>query len=190
MRIIVGTHRGRKLHFPNHSGTRPMADRVREAVFNQLAHNFMKDDGTSVLIDSYVLDPFAGSGAVALEALSRGAKKAVVIEIARDPLKILKENICSLKEDERTKIIHGNALHPPKAHEPVDIVFLCPPYRKNFVLPVYKSLLEKEWLQEGTFVIIEVANDEEINFPKTLEICDERVYGLAKVYICKHMHLE
>jgi 16S rRNA (guanine966-N2)-methyltransferase len=126
MRIIAGEHRGRRIEAPPGRDTRPMLDRVREALFGTLGER---------ILDARVLDLFAGTGSLALEALSRGATRARLIESDARTLRLLRENVRRLGLEERCEIASGDALAPrlwrPRLEgaEPLyDIVFLDPPY--------------------------------------------------------------
>src|SRR3989304_3726535 len=102
MRIVAGRHRGRTLAAPGGRDTRPTADRVREALFNVLQH------GLGVELDSAtVLDLFAGTGALGLEAVSRGAAHAVFVESGRTALDLIRDNIASLGEEEKALVLRG-----------------------------------------------------------------------------------
>ena len=120
MRIIAGAHRGRRIAAPKGKDTRPTSDRVRENAFNLIGP----------VDDAEVLDLFAGSGALGLEALSRGAVKAEFVEVHRDALSALKANIKTLKVDERTTIHRVDAMKFVEQLQPgqYDVAFADPPY--------------------------------------------------------------
>ena len=125
MRIIAGEHRGRRIAAPPGLETRPMLDRVREAMFSTLGRRVPGAD---------VLDLFAGSGSLGLEALSRGARSARMIEKDRKALAILGRNVANLGMEDRAAVVRGDALRPElwramPAGDPPDLVFLDPPYR-------------------------------------------------------------
>ena len=123
MRIVAGTWRGRALAAPPGTTTRPTSDRVRQAIFDMLVHA-----PWSTPLDSMkVLDAFAGTGAMALEALSRGAASATYFEKDPAALKSLRANIAACKAEPRTRVIAADATRPPKG-EPHDLAFLDPPY--------------------------------------------------------------
>lgn len=124
MRIIAGTYRGRRLHQPGDRRTRPTADRVREAWFNILG---------DVLERAVVLDLFAGSGALGLEALSRGARWADFVERGRDSLKVLRANIDALEVHDQTRVWRDDALAFAERLEAgaYDVAFADPPYRSK-----------------------------------------------------------
>ncbi len=120
LRIVAGEYRGRRLHFPSGRGMRPTADRVRETLFNWLQGQ---------LQGRRVLDLFAGSGALGIEALSRGAAEAVFVEQNRAAAAQLRDNLQLLQADQRAEVIQADALRWLRhKHEPFDLVFLDPPF--------------------------------------------------------------
>lgn len=123
MRIIAGEHRGRRLVAPKGRETRPMLDRVKEAMFSSIA---------AEVPDARVLDLFAGSGSLSLEALSRGAASARLVERGRDALKALGRNLGDLGLEDRAQVVRGDALAPRTWREPdaprADLCFYDPPY--------------------------------------------------------------
>src|SRR5215471_5249106 len=114
MRIVGGTHRGRRLLAPPGDTVRPTSDRAREALFNILSHGRLAAAGAP-FADAAVLDAFAGTGALGLEALSRGAAAAVFIERDPDAIAVLRRNVAALGESERAEILSGDATRPIRA---------------------------------------------------------------------------
>src|SRR5713226_204537 len=114
MRIVGGSHRGRRLAAPAGEAVRPTSDRAREALFNILSHGDFAAAGLP-FADRPVLDAFAGTGALGLEALSRGASAVAFIEIEREALAALRRNVAALGESERAYIVAGDATRPPRA---------------------------------------------------------------------------
>ena len=134
LRIIGGEHGGRRLHFPDGRGLRPTADRVRETLFNWLQGK---------LHGRKVLDLFAGSGALGIEALSRGAGHVVFVEQARLAAQQLKENLSLLREQDRSNVVQDDALRwLPRDNETFDLVLLDPPFADG-LLPAVCSEIEK-----------------------------------------------
>ncbi len=125
MRIIAGEHRGRPLKAPKGSGTRPTTDRVRESLMSALS------SARGGFDDAYVLDAFAGSGALSLEALSRGAAYACLCEKDPSAAKVIEENVRTLRYGrDEARVCRMDVLKsiPPRAKRPYDLVFLDPPY--------------------------------------------------------------
>jgi 16S rRNA (guanine966-N2)-methyltransferase len=180
MRIVGGSHRGRRLMAPKGDTVRPTSDRAREALFNILLHGQFAAEGVP-LIDAAVLDAFAGTGALGLEALSRGAASATFIE--RDPiaLAVLRKNVAMLDEGARARILPGDASHPPRAMAPCDIVFIDPPYRSGLAAPALSGLAAGGWLAPQALIIIEMAAQEDFAPPGGFTLEAERVYGTARL---------
>jgi len=147
LRIIGGAWRGRKLAFPDGAGLRPTPDRVRETLFNWL---------TPILPGARCLDLFAGSGALGLEALSRGAAQVVLVDRDARVITQLREHIATLKA-QGAELIQADALqllqHP--THEKFDIIFLDPPYHQNLLEPCCRQLENGGWLAAGARVYLE-----------------------------------
>ena len=135
MRIVGGSHRGKKLASPSGLTIRPTSERTREALFNILIH---QKYGNFVLKDAKVLDLFAGTGAIGLEALSRGAKELTAVEINQVALNCLHQNISSLGFSSQTNIIEANAVTLRPANDQDSkhsLIFLDPPYKeKNIII--------------------------------------------------------
>ena len=146
MRIIAGKHRSRILKTLDGNNTRPMMDRMKESVFNTIGPYF--EGGES-------LDLFGGSGALSLEAISRGIDKAYIVEIARDASAVIKSNVSALKEEDKVVLLNMDykiALNKLKGMK-FDLVFLDPPYKMNIINELIDQLLEYDMLKEGSFVI-------------------------------------
>jgi len=146
VRIIGGRWRSRRVEFPERDGLRPTPDRVRETVFNWLA---------PWIAGARCLDLFAGSGAFAFEALSRGAAQAVLVERGSEPLAALHANRQRLNAD-AAEIVAGDALeYLDRPVVPFDIVFLDPPYASGLLAPCLARLVERGWVRPGGFVYLE-----------------------------------
>ncbi len=177
MRIVGGRHKGRGLVAPPGRGTRPTADRARETLFNILAHAAFTDFS---LNDALVLDAFAGSGAVGLEALSRGAKKAFFFESEAGALAVLRKNIVALGEESRTEFRRVDVLRPPQALAPCDLIFLDPPYGKGLLDKSLPILLAKGWIGETSLIVAELAEKDEFSPPIGFVLLAERQSGAAR----------
>src|ERR1700745_3200651 len=123
MRIVGGRHRGRRLLAPPGDTVRPTSDRAREALFNILSHGRFAAGGVP-FAGASVLDAFAGTGALGLEAMSRGAAEAVFIEQDREALAILRKNVAALGEGAHARIIPGDATRPPRTISGCTVAFL------------------------------------------------------------------
>ena len=181
MRITGGTHRGRPIAAPTGKNTRPTSDRARESIFNILRHGSWHQ---GILEDATVLDVFAGTGALGLEALSQGAKHAAFIEREHPAIDFCKSNIEALKETARTAIFTFDATNPitrPLYIEPRTLVFLDPPYGKYLGAESLKALVDKGWLKEGAVCVLEMSKKIPETLPAGFTLQDERIYGIAKV---------
>lgn len=186
LKIIGGKHRGRALVSPEGLATRPTAGRVREALFNILAHANWRDDGLSPLVDARVLDAFAGSGALGLEALSRGAAHVTFLDNHAGAIRIIGENIAKLGETAAAKVVRADATRPPPSRQGCDLVFLDPPYRSGVGAAALAALAEAGWLAPDAIATVEVGNTEDLEPPPGFEQLDERRYGAAKIVILKY----
>jgi 16S rRNA (guanine966-N2)-methyltransferase len=180
MRIVGGRYRGQRLIAPSGDTVRPTSDRAREALFNILSHSRLAEGGIP-FAGKAVLDAFAGTGALGLEALSRGAADAVFIEQDREALAILRKNVGVLGESARVQIVAGDATHPPPAMSGCAVAFLDPPYRSGLAAPALQALQAAGWLAPGALAIVEIAAREELTPPAGFTLLDERVYGSARL---------
>lgn len=180
MRIVGGSHRGRRLVAPPGDVVRPTSDRAREALFNILSHGDFAASGLP-FADKPVLDAFAGTGAFGLEALSRGASAAVFIEIERESLAVLRRNVGVLGEADRAHVIAGDATRPPRAALACAVAFLDPPYKSSLASPALTALAAAGWLTPDALVVIEVAAREDLPPTVGFTVIDARVYGAARL---------
>lgn len=185
IKVVGGRHRGRSIATPEGDTTRPTSSRARESLFNILTHASWRDDGTSPLIDARVLDAFAGSGALGIEALSRGAAHATFLDSDAAAIKLIGENLRKLGETANAKVIRADATRPPASREGCDLAFLDPPYRSGQAAPTLAALVEAGWLKPGAIATVELANTEDMLPPPGFVPIDERRYGLAKIVILR-----
>ena len=183
LRIVAGKHRGRTIAAPPGLATRPTSSRARKSLFNILAHASWRDDGGSLLGGARVLDAFAGSGALGLEALSRGAAHVTFLDSDGQAIRLIGENLRKLGETAAARAIRGDATRPPPSSQPCDLVFLDPPYRSGLATPALSALTEAGWIASGTIVTVELAHNEDLALPAGFETIDERRYGAAKMVI-------
>lgn len=174
MRIVGGALRGRALAAPRSQAIRPTTDRLRESVFDILAHGF--DDP---ITGAAVIDLFAGTGALGLEALSRGAARALFVDDGTEARALLRANIETLGLGGVTRIFRRDAtklgLAPPG--EIFSLAFLDPPYGKGLAEPALRALIEGGWLADDALVVIEEAANASIELPSSLKQEDARRYG-------------
>jgi 16S rRNA (guanine966-N2)-methyltransferase len=186
MRVIGGSWRGRRLDAPAGRSVRPTSDRAREAIFNILAHGKHTGGDGSPVPDAQVLDAFAGSGALGIEALSRGAVHATFLD--RDPaaLAAVERNLTALKGLDRATIRRADCTAPPPASVPCDLVFLDPPYGEGLAAPALTALAAAGWIAKDALCIIEQQRDDAFELPEGFELLSERVYGKAKMLILSY----
>ena len=189
MRIVAGRHRGRKLVAPAGLDVRPTGDRAREALFDILSSGRLTD-GESTLAGAVVLDAFAGSGALGLEALSRGAVHAVFMENHAPAVAALERNIAGLDEGERTEVLRADVLRPPRPAGPVrsggcTLALLDPPYNQGLAAPALAALAEAGWLAPGALVSVELMAKEPFEPPVGFTTLETRKYGKARIEILR-----
>jgi len=186
MRIVAGRHRGRSLRTPDDLAVRPTADRTREALFNILTSGKLAEEGQQRLPGARVLDAFAGTGALGLEALSRGAAQAVFMENYAPAIEICRANIRNLGEEQQAELIACDVLHARPAPAPCDLVFLDPPYNQGFAEKAVMSLLQAGWIAPGALVSVELMKNEPFETPQGFAELDARTYGKAKLVFLKY----
>ena len=181
MRIISGTARGTKLYTLEGQTTRPTLDRVKESLFNIIQNE---------IPNSIFLDLFSGSGAIGLEAASRGAKKAILCDKSKDAIQIIKKNIEKTHLSGKVELynLDYEALLKNKVKEKLDIVYIDPPYDSDFVIKSIKCIIEQKLADENSVIIIET--DDEQRILKDLEnleieVTDTRKYGRASLIFLK-----
>jgi 16S rRNA (guanine966-N2)-methyltransferase len=183
MRITGGSFRGRALAEPPDNRVRPTSDKVRQAIFNILAHN---DHGFE-LEGASVVDVFAGTGALGLEALSRGAKFALFVDDAAESRALIRRNVEALGLTGVTKIWRRDAADMGPlgagAGGPFQLAFLDAPYRKGLTERALASLAGGGWLAPDALAIAETAADETVVVPAGYALLDERSYGETAVHI-------
>ena len=184
MRIVAGRHRGRLLQAPPGSATRPTADRARQALFDMLWHAPWA--GRGVIEEARVLDAFAGTGALGLEALSRGAAHATFMERDRAALAALRANIAACREEARAQVIAGDATKPPRAGAPCSLVFLDPPYGQGLIARTLAALAAAGWIARDALVCAEAGREEEPPcLPGFAPVAEPRSHGAATFYLLR-----
>lgn len=174
MRIIAGTKRGKNLFAPKDERIRPTTDRAREALFSILTSRL--DEPFSAYD---VLDVFSGTGALGLEAASRGAKSVLFVDIdttltQKNAVLCGFDNVSFLKKDARFL---------PTSRQAYGVVFLDAPYNKGLSEPALQCLLDGGYVKDGSLVVVETAAEEKLTAPIGYTLVDERRYGAAKFYI-------
>lgn len=176
MRIISGDYGGRPLKTLPGKTTRPTSDKVRGAIFNMIGPYFT---------GGRVLDLFAGSGGLSIEAISRGMTQAVLVERDRQAQAIIRENIAMTKEATKFQLLPMEARQAlERVQGAFDLVFLDPPYAKETIVETVTDLCQKHLLAEEVMVVCEV--DKEVQLPEEvadLGIWKEKIYGISKVVV-------
>jgi 16S rRNA (guanine966-N2)-methyltransferase len=174
VRIVGGRFRGRPLTGPRTQAVRPTSDRLRETIFNILAHAY-----DNPVEDARVLDLFAGTGALGLEALSRGGAFALFVDDSAEGRGLLRANIDALGAGGITKVFRRDAtrLGPAHPNPPFSVVFCDPPYGKGLSEPALASARDGGWLAPGALVVLEEAAGAPFAVPDGFELLDTRDYG-------------
>ena len=173
MRVVGGRLKGRNLAAPSSREIRPTADRLRESVFNILMHAY--DDPIE---DARVLDLFAGTGALGIEAVSRGARFALFVDNGAEARALLRNNVEALGLGGVTKVYRRDATNLGPAHpvEPFSLAFLDPPYGKGLADKALASLRDGGWLTPGALVVVEEAKAAALVAPDGFEELERRAY--------------
>ena len=175
MRIIGGEHRGRKLSPLTGKNIRPTTDRLRETIFNILNHSSISFPGANIL------DVFAGTGALGLEALSRGATHATFFDRDRESLQIIKKNIALLGLTDRTAVKQTTAPLLPPANMRYNFIFLDPPYGLDMINDTMTQLREKNYLASEFIIIVEYAANNALEFSDDFTVKKEKTCGNTRI---------
>jgi 16S rRNA (guanine966-N2)-methyltransferase len=173
MRVIAGQFRGRRLLSPADEAIRPTSDRAREALFDILEH------GEPPVRKARFLDLFCGTGAVGIEACSRGAAEVLLIENDPEALRLAKANLARIGAPPHVRAMAADAARLGGAPQAFDLVFLDPPYRSGLALPALAGL-RAGWLAPEARIVVELAAKEPLELPDGFEVKQERRYGAAR----------
>lgn len=175
MRIVAGRFRGRALQAPDDMSIRPTSDRVRESIFNILLHGVADFS----LAGARVIDLFAGTGALGIEAVSRGAKYCLFVEDAPEARALIRKNVEALGLTGETRIFRRDAtdLGPAGNMEPYSLAFLDPPYGKGLGEKALAILAEGKWLTPGAVLVLEERAGLAVGIPAAFTVVDVRTYG-------------
>jgi 16S rRNA (guanine966-N2)-methyltransferase len=173
MRVVGGRLRGRNLASPASHDIRPTADRLRESVFNILMHAY-----DNPIVGARVLDLFAGTGALGIEAISRGAKFVLFVDNGAEARALLRNNVESLGLGGVTKVYRRDAANPGPAHplEPFSLAFLDPPYGKGLAEQALAALRDGGWLMPRALLVVEEAKAAAFAAPEGYEELERRAY--------------
>jgi 16S rRNA (guanine966-N2)-methyltransferase len=182
MRVVGGRLRGRALAGPKSAAIRPTADRLRESLFNILAHAY--GDPTT---EARVLDLFAGTGALGIEAASRGATFALFVDDGAEARAVIRENVAALGLGGMTRIFRRDATKLGPAHpvEPFSLVFLDPPYGQGLAATALVSARDGGWLTQGALIVVEEAAKSAVALPAGFSELERRVYDDTQFVFCR-----
>ncbi|MEL7047784.1 MAG: 16S rRNA (guanine(966)-N(2))-methyltransferase RsmD [Pseudomonadota bacterium] len=185
MRITGGELRGRPLASPKSNAIRPTSDRTREALFNIIGNN----PDLPEIAGSNVIDLFAGTGALGLEALSRGAANAIFVDQSVDARGLIRTNIETLNLEGQARLMRRDAtkLGPALDRDRVEIAFLDPPYDQGLGERALKALSDGGWLTDGALVVLEDRKTTKVQLPSGFHEFDIRTYGEAAIHL---MHFQ
>jgi 16S rRNA (guanine966-N2)-methyltransferase len=178
MRVIAGEWRGRKLVAPKGDATRPTADRTRETLFNMLASRIGEFDGLSVA------DLFAGSGALGIEALSRGAASCLFVEQDKAALDAIRANVAALEARTRATVSAGSVMALGPAKAPHDLILLDPPYGTGAAGVALDRLLRLGWIGPATWIAAETRANEDLEV-RSLSVQADRKVGKARLRLLR-----
>lgn len=182
MRVIGGVLRGRRLVAPEGLATRPTSDRARQTLFDVLLH--APWGGRALFEGARVLDAFAGTGALAIEALSRGAAEAVLFETDAPAIAAIRRNLAACGLAAQARVLRADATRPPAADGPAELVFLDPPYGEGLVERALPPLAESGWIAPGTVLVVETAAEEAVPLEGFVALDDRRV-GRARLTVLR-----
>lgn len=182
LRITGGSLKGRRLAVPPGLTVRPTAERAREALFNRLTHGGFGEDGGSILEDARVLDLCCGTGALAFEALSRGAAQAVLAEFDPGTLRLARDNARTLGVTERCTFL-ASKLPAGLPAGPFDLVFFDPPYASDLSGPVLEALALSGTVRPGGLISVEAGAKETFAIPAAFNLLHEQRYGAARLWL-------
>lgn len=176
LRIIGGEWRGRKLRFPDAPNLRPTPDRVRETIFNWLA---------PTIHGARCLDLFAGSGALGLEALSRGAAFTTFVDSHKKAAQALKEHLLLLNANQQAEVLHIDSVKFLKNNaQPYDLIFLDPPYHLDFMEKVVPLLEENGWLADNALLYLEIEKRQSLpGLPSNWQQLKEKTAGEVNYFL-------
>ncbi len=178
MKIVAGIFGGRRLNTPKNNDIRPTSDKIRGAIFNML-------QSRNAIRDANILDGFCGTGALGLEALSRGAAHCTFMDKAKISLDLAKENAAILGADELSDFILKDCTKITNTN-PYDLVFLDPPYNKGLVSTALQALMDEDLLSQGAWIVCE--SERSFTCPNIANIVSDNIktYGDTKITLLRH----
>ncbi len=181
MRVISGSARGTKLLSPEGLSVRPTHDRVKEALFSMLSAN---------VLDASVLDLFAGSGALGIEALSRGASHAVFVDVSANSLHLVEDNLKKTHLIAQAQLCKSDYLaYVSTTNVAFDLIFLDPPYQEGFLMPALKKIKERDLLNPDGLIYCETEGEPPTEITDLFSVVRDKKYGRARILLLKELSL-
>jgi len=183
MRIVAGRLKGRRLLVPKGREIRPTADRTRQALFDLLEHGHLRTGEGSAVVDAVVLDAFCGTGALGLEAFSRGAAEVSFMDSSSTAIDCARANARALGVS--AQFLLADATNPPRARKPAELVFLDAPYDSGLTRPALDALTAAGWIARSAILSVELSGREALAFapPRGFAQLEERRYGRARIML-------
>lgn len=187
LHIISGKHRGRKIEVKEGKSIRPTGSMARGAIFNILMHGIKGPNGESPLDGQPVLDLFCGTGALGLEALSRGAASVTFVDQSQDSIALARQNAFRMGEETTTQFLRSDSASLPPARKQMALAFMDPPYDDSgLAVKSLTSLHQQRWLMDGALVVVEVSARTTLLPPPYYTLEDERKYGSTTICFLRY----
>lgn len=180
MRVIAGLYKGRTLLTPKDDAIRPTSDRTREALFNILLHS---EPGRAALVGGRVADICCGTGALGIEALSRGAAHVTFVDQSKKALELVQQNLNKIGAASQANLLHADATRVPAAREPYSLILIDPPYGSGLLVPLLKTLSAQGWLAPHTLISFEEAKTFTLPELAGFEVMLNRAYGKNQLFL-------
>ncbi len=193
MRITGGKWRGKSIEARPERTLRPTSSMVREAIFNLLRHgkflyeeDYIADANPSRVEERRVLDLFCGTGALALEALSRGAAQITLVDQDRQTLAMARHNVENLGAESLAKFIRNDSTKLPRSAQTYDLVFIDPPYNQNLAGKALQNLLKNHWLEQGALVVVEQSKKDAPIQLNDMQLLSDRLYDKTRILVLQY----
>jgi 16S rRNA (guanine966-N2)-methyltransferase len=184
--IISGKHRGRKIETKRSAAIRPTGGKARGAIFNILMHGEFSAAECSPLIGKCAIDLFCGTGALGLEALSRGAEHVTFVDQSSESIALAAANVRNLKEEGSAHFLRNDSAALPPARKSCSLAFLDPPYNSGLAAKSLASLDRQGWLEDTAIAVIELSHKEQFAPPEHYTLFDERRYGNTRIVFVRY----
>ena len=193
MKITGGKYRGKSIESRPERTVRPTTSFVREAIFNILKHGkflyddqFIADDNPDQVADRRVVDIFCGTGALGIEALSRGATHVTFVDQNSQTLSLTRQNVAHIGELDRAAFLRSDSTMLPRAPKPCHLAFIDPPYHQELVSKALKSLKQQGWLEPGAIVVIEQGKRDDSTVPEGFILLSDRVHDKTRITLLQY----